>query len=110
MIADLAEYYGILDYRGLAPSLIASLVVALRPESRIIRHFNNAKATFDQLLLAQIIDGVNLLIWQNTKNGRKGRNKPKSLYEELTKVEQKEELETFDEADDYLSWRKSKGM
>ena len=35
------------------------------------------------LLLAQMVDRLSLLIWQNTRDGEKGRNKPPSLVERL---------------------------
>lgn len=111
LIADFAEYYGVIDYRLISPEIAASLAIGLRPESRVLMHFTDSKITFDRLLMSQILDSLNILIWQNTKDGHRGRNKPKSLYKELTKKkEKKEELEVFAEADDYLAWRKSKGM
>lgn len=73
-------------------------------------HYGRARATVDQLYTAMVIDCLNILIWHNTKNGHKGRGKPKSLYKMLTEEEKKEELETFEEPDDYLKWRKCKGM
>jgi hypothetical protein len=110
LIGDLAEYYGILDYKVLPPATLASLVVVLRPESRIMMHYGKIRITLSQMLMAQMIDALNILIWQNTKNGHKGRKRPESLYKALTENNLKEELETFEEPEDYLRWREQKGM
>jgi len=41
-------------------------------------------------LLAIIADRLGWLIWAKTKDGQRGRNKPKSIYEEMTKKKEKE--------------------
>ena len=61
------------------------------------------------MLLALAVDGINTLIWQKTKDGMKGRNRPESLYKKLTEKKQpKEDLETFDDVDSYEEWYRSK--
>lgn len=109
MICDLAETYHILDYKGLPPSLVATLVVGLDDSSRIKRKISKTKLTLEQSLLAFIADGINILIWQKTKDGSKGKNKPESIYKKLMGLEKKkEELMSFDSVADYEKWYSAK--
>lgn len=106
----MAQYYGVMDYRILTPPTAAVLAIGLPWESRIMRRFSKAKLTLDEMLMAVMVDSLQILIWQQTKNGRKGLKKPKSLYTALTEDGEKQELEVFEDPDDYLKWRESKGM
>lgn len=60
------------------------------------------------MLLAIIADRLGILVWHNTKDGKKGRNQPKSLFKDLTEEKKpKEELETFQTAEDFEEWYKN---
>lgn len=109
IICDLAETYHITDYRALAPSLVATLCVGLPDHSRIKRRMAGVKLTLTEMLLALVVDGINTLIWQPTKDGMKGRNRPESLFKRLTEEpKQKEELQTFEDVASYEAWYQSK--
>lgn len=110
MICDLAETYHILDYKRLPPSLVATLVVGLSENSRIKRKITGLKLTLDQILLAMIADGINIRIWQHTKNGQKGKNKPESIYKKLMGLDkkQKEDLMSFETPEEFEKWYKAK--
>lgn len=41
--------------------------------------------TLDEVLMTSIIDRLNLLLWSKTKDAEKGRNKPKSILDDLSK-------------------------
>lgn len=56
------------------------------------------------MLLAIIADGINLLIWQNTKDGAKGRHRPDSIFKKLTEDKKKDELEVFEDSDAFNDW------
>lgn len=108
VICDLAETYHITDYRALAPSLVATLCVGLPDFSRIKRRIAGIKIGLTDMLLALLVDGVNTLIWQNTKDGMKGRNRPESVYKRLTEEQKpKEEYEKFATVDDFETWYQS---
>ena len=80
----MAEYYHILDYKGLLVdnvSLLATLVFGLRPESRVMLAVCGNKVGTDTLLLASAVDRLSLLLWSNTEDAQKGRNKPESMVE-----------------------------
>ena len=106
MICDLAETYGIFDYQELPPRLVATLVVGLRDNSRVKMKLAGARLTMDQMLLALILDSINLLRWGRS---RKRGAKPKSVYKLLTEEKkQKDELKAFRSPEDYEAWMKRK--
>ena len=106
MICDLAETYGILQYQDLPPSLVASLVVGLRDDSRVKMKLSGTKLTMEQTLLALILDGINLILWGRSK---KHGAKPKSAYKILTEEKKpKDELKAFTSPEDYEAWVKRK--
>lgn len=60
-------------------------------------------------LLAMIVDGINLRIWQNSKDGMKGRNRPESLLKRLTENRKpKDELQSFKDIESYEAWYQAK--
>ncbi len=83
LICDLAETYHIYNYRALPSKLIGVLACGLRDNSRIKMKLSNMNADVDTLLSALIADRLQVLIWQRTEDGAKGRNYPKSLYERM---------------------------
>lgn len=83
LICDLAETYQIYNYRQMPPSTVAIFCIGLRDDSRIKMKLGGAKVSPNILLLSGIVDRLNLLLWAKTEDGRKGRNKPKSILEDL---------------------------
>ena len=113
LICDLAETYGILNYKQMiesSPSLVATLSVGLSMDSRIKRKMIGCELTLDQMLASLILDGINTLVWFGTKDGAKGRNRPKSIYRALMGLDKKpkDELMTFDSPEAYEEWMMSK--
>ena len=94
LICDFAQYYHVLDYKELRPSLAATLAVGLPDESRVKKKITGVRATLDELLLALILDNLNLFMWSRSKH--KGA-RPKKIYQLLSKPEKpKDELMSFD--------------
>ena len=63
--------------------------------------------SLDQTLQAAQLDALNLLIWQNTKDGAKGRRRPKSIVESwLNKKDSKDDIETFASGADFDRMRR----
>lgn len=107
LICDLAETYGIYDYKAMKPSLIATLAVGLPESSRIIRRYNKINLTIDQMLLAMIEDSLNGLIWG--LGGKKSKKRPKSIFKMLTEPKkEKDELMTFRSPEDFDLWMERK--
>ena len=71
--------------------------------SRIKRKYSGITLTTDQMLLAMIADGINILIWQN--GGGKRSRKPISVFKKLTEKEKpKDELMSFRTPEEYEAW------
>ena len=67
------------------------------------------KISLTEMLLALAVDGINTMIWQQTKDGMKGRNRPESIFKKLTEEKQpKEDLETFDDVASFEDWYRAK--
>lgn len=108
LACDLAETYHIYDFRELSVSKIALFSVGLRENSRIKLKINGMKYPFEIMLFAGILDKLALLVWQNTKDGKEGRNLPKSLLESLLNIERKDSKEhmTFNSPDEFENMRR----
>lgn len=83
LICDLAETYQIYDYKQLPPLMVAVFACGLRDDSRIKLELSDVKAKPDTILLATIVDCLNILIWAITKDGAKNRSRPKSIVKLL---------------------------
>lgn len=88
VICDLAETYGIYDMGSLPARTVAILASGLRADSRIKMKLTGAKADDQLMLLAYAVDRLGILVWQQTKDGKKGRNRPESIAEKLLRDEQ----------------------
>lgn len=88
VICDLAETYGILEYREIKGRTLASLVCGLRPSSRLMMALNNQKVSMTDLLLASSVDALNMLVWSKTKDSAHGKNRPASIVQSLMNSEE----------------------
>ena len=84
LICDFAETYSIYNYKSLPLKLVATVASGLSGDSRIKRKLSGLNHSIDTLLLACIVDRLSLLLWRDTKDASKGKNKPESMYELLT--------------------------
>lgn len=97
------QVYHVEDPDALPPLLFATLVAGLPEDSRTMRALSGRRAAPGELLLAAAVDRLSLLVWFQTKDGLKGRNRPKSLVESMTREEKEEQkafsvpVEEFDE-------------
>ena len=82
---DFAEYYHVLDWRALPLKTAAALAAGLRDDSRVKSHMAGITVDPQTQMLAAAVDRLGLLVWMKTKDATKGRNRPKSLLEELMK-------------------------
>ena len=107
LICDLAETYGIFDYRQLPADQVAVFALGLRDDSRIKLAMTNSKVPFETFLLAGVLDRLSALVWFKTTDGQKGINKPLMVAEELTgKTKAKERKEMiFDSGEDFEEYR-----
>ena len=89
LYCDFVETYHIFDYEALPSGVAARLASGLRDDSRIKMKLAGVKISLEQSLLAAIADNLSILVWQNTDNGHKNRNKPQSMLKMLTEREDK---------------------
>jgi hypothetical protein len=90
--------------------MAATLAVGLRNDSRIKMKIQERSYSSEILLLASAIDRLSILIWQNTKDGQKGINKPEMLVEKLTKKDKPKEIISFKSGEDFLKeWERING-
>ena len=108
-VCDLAETYGIFDYRALPVQLLATLAAGLRDESRIKMRLSGGKLPRSELLLAAAVDRLSLLVWFLSKEGSE---RPKSIMEILLGEEPKEkEIVAFESAEDFeAEWKRLTGV
>ena len=83
VVCDLAETYGIFDYRALPAQMLAMLVCGLRDDSRIKMKIAGARVTGDTLLMAAAVDRLSMILWGMTDDARTGRNRPGLMLPKL---------------------------
>ncbi len=108
LICDLAETYQIYDYRQLPASLVAVFSYGLKEDSRIKMKLSNQSVSLDSLLLAKIADNLSTLVWFQTEDGQKGKNRPNSLMELLTNGDNKKkdnDVVVFETGEDFKKQR-----
>lgn len=101
LICDLAETYGIFDYKALPISLVATLSVGLRENSRIKMKMTGMKIPTETLLLASSLDKLALLAWLKTEDAVNGINRPKSIVKMLTGIEENDDIQVFESAEEF---------
>ncbi len=103
LICDLAETYGIYDMESLPIKTVAILSCGLREDSRIKQKLSANPLSIDSLLLAHAVDRLGILIWQRTKDGQHGRNRPESFVEKMmeSKTRKKVRLTGFESVEEY---------
>lgn len=106
LICDLAETYQIYDYRSLPLQKAAVFCAGLRENSRIKMKLNNQSYSIETLLLASVADYLSLILWMNTKDGRKGINKPRAVLGQLLGKDMQDDTAGFDSPEDFETMRK----
>ena len=97
LICDLAETYHIYRYRELPVSLLATLSVGLRADSRIMMELNREKLPANTMLLATLLDTINMLRWE--LGGAKGK-KPKFILDTLNE-DRSSPVKSFSSAEEF---------
>ena len=93
----MAQYYHIVDYRGLPVKTQAALVSGLPAGSRTKAKLRgDAAISIQETLLAIIADKLSMLVWFQSEDGQNNTNRPKSILAELTGKGSQEEVMAFD--------------
>ena len=107
LMCDFVETYHILDMRALPVKQAAALAVGLPANSRIKLKLSGEKAPIETVLLAAIVDRLSLLLWQNSKDGAKGKNRPETLIDSLFgKSETLRDIAVYDSAEEFEKARR----
>ena len=108
LLCDFAEYYHIYDFGLLPVQTVATLACGLREDSRIKQKISGINVPMNTLLLAHAVDRLGLLIWQKTKDGQHGRNKPESIAEKMINTEKRKatHVDAFDTPEEFNEARK----
>ena len=86
-----------LDRQALPLKKAAALCAGLPEDCRALRKVGGRRLKTRDALLATIADSLRLLVWAKTKDGQRGRNRPKSILEALERPpEPKDEAVRFD--------------
>lgn len=102
LICDMAETYGIYNYRALPVETIGVLASGLRENSRIKMKLSGLKVGIETMLLAAAADRLGMLVWMQSEDGRKNRNRPKSILNALINDEKKEnDIMVFSSIEDF---------
>ncbi len=95
LICDLAETYGVFDYKRVPGRLLGILAAGLGANSRIGQKINGVRGNVTEILLARILDGVQFLCWVQTEDARKNKNRPKSVASDFFISEDKNKAKTM---------------
>lgn len=103
LICDLAETYGIYDYRSLPLSTVATFSVGLRDDSRIKTKMRGETVSIDKLLLGMIYDNISRVLV-----ALGAIEEPKLISELLmggSEEKSKSQYKTFDDAESFEAER-----
>ena len=108
VICDLAETYGVLNYRALPLKTVAALCSGLRDDSRIKLKLADQLVDNQVALLAAAVDRLTTLVWFKTRDGEKGRNRPQSILAQLMADNRQEnkDYESFRSVEEFEEMRK----
>ena len=104
LVCDLAETSQIFDYRAVPVPMLAWLVCGLREDSRVRMAASHSRLTTTEILLAGIVDRLGQLVWMQTVDGQKGRNRPVSILDLLQGKPSEEKegaIKTFDSPEEF---------
>ena len=103
LYCDFVETYHIFDYKALPPLTAGRLASGLRDDSRIKMKLSGFKEPLEICLLAAIVDGINILAWQNS---RKNSKRPNSVLEVLISEEKESDIVGYNTAEEFeAAWK-----
>lgn len=105
MICDLAQFYHLFYYKQFPMPYVATLVCGLPNSARVVKKISNTGCSTEELLLANICDLLSLIWWSKTKDGQKGRNRPKLITQSLKDKQTRKTAVTFTTPDEFENTR-----
>lgn len=92
---DMAQFYGIHDYRNFKLGHISILACGLPEQSRIVKKVTDKPYETDTYLLAHIVDRLSLIWWSKTEDAMENMNRPKMMINVLNQVSEPNEYESM---------------
>lgn len=92
LVCDLAETYGIYDYKQLPLLKVAVFAYGLSDDSRIKRRFSQQKVDLDTLILASLYDQFNVLLYAFSSKGDQPLSLTDTLMDRPTQSTRKEHV------------------
>ena len=108
LICDMAEEYGVYDWRALELQTAAALAAGLRDDSRIKMKIAGMPIDMKTMLAAVIADRLSFIAWTKTKDAEAGRNRPESILLKIMNAGKEEEkkYEVFRSPEEFeKAWR-----
>ena len=110
LICDLAECYGILNYRTVSAKLLGTLAAGLREDSRSKMQANGQKITKAEMLLAAAVDGINRITWLLAAVCPQEGQPPKSVLDVMTGAEMAEAEKGMTPEEYEEAWKQLTGV
>lgn len=102
---DLAETYGVYDYRSLPLATAARLAAGLRADSRVRSAMAGLREPFSTVLAALCADRLAMIRWMLSEDGAKGRNPPELIAPTLLMEREEPDTGQFESGADFEAWR-----
>lgn len=99
----MVQYYGLLEYKALPVKTQAALALGLPDDSRTKMNLAGQKVPTTTLLLASILDNLQIQTWMRSGKGKK----PASVVQALLQGKEKKEAEViaFRSGEDFERYR-----
>lgn len=108
LVCDLAETYGVTNYRSMPAALLGTLAAGLGDESRSKMNLSGQKMTRMEMLMAAAVDGLNRITWLLSSVCPHEGEPPRSILEGILAGAEEEEGVT---AEDYeAEWARITGV
>lgn len=84
---------------------VAALFLGLRDDARVKMALSGLRVPTDRMLLALMVDRLSLILWGKTKDGRAGRNRPRSIAEQLAQGPKTQPVQAYQTGRDFEAAR-----
>ncbi len=102
----MAETYHVLNWRELPLRTAAILASGLHEDCRCFRKLNGQKVESDRSVQLAILDELRMLVWMQTKDAVKGRNRPESVLGALLNPKTRSKVIGFRTPEEFEARRK----
>lgn len=99
LICDLAQTYGVRDYRSLPLSTLAALAAGLGEDARVRQQLSGSKASMSTMLLAVIADRLAAIDWHLIGGGED--TKPSSILDIILGTKEPAPLMAFNSMEEF---------